>query len=302
MPKVVFVLTPGIHLLDLAGPAQVFSMLGDVAEKWELHYVADTKMVRSFQGVELSATLTWPKLATVDLAVIPGWRANRLAEGVSFSDALLNNIAIHHADGGTVMSVCAGAEALGRAGLLHQRKCTTHHELQDELAARYPTASVIKDVLFVDDDRVLSSAGIASGIDLALHVVATRYGPAVAARVARQMVVFARRNGEDPQHSVMLSHRLHLDDLVHRTQDHIDESFTDSVSLLDLAARLGVSERTLTRAFTNAIGLTPLKYQQALRVERAEQLIGSGRTVEAAAHEVGFVDARMLRRLRSRAS
>ena len=107
-------------------------------------------------------------------------------------------------DGGTVASVCAGADALGRAGLLDGRRCTTHHDLQDELAARHPRATVVRDVLFTTDDRVVTSAGIASGIDLALHLVALRHGPALAARVARTMVVHARRNGDQPQASADL--------------------------------------------------------------------------------------------------
>ena len=116
-------------------------------------------------------------------------------------------------------SVCSGADALGRAGLLDGRRCTTHHDLQDELARRYPRATVVRDVLYVVDDRVVTSAGIASGIDLALHLVAVRHGPAAAARVAREMVVYARRNGDEPQASAMLRHRAHLSDVVHRVQD-----------------------------------------------------------------------------------
>jgi transcriptional regulator GlxA family with amidase domain len=195
--------------------------------------------------------------------------------------------------------VCAGAFALAEAGLLDGRRCTTHHELQDALARRHPRAGVVRDVIHVVDGRVATSAGIASGIDLALHLVATRHGPAAAARVARAMVVYARRNGDEPQASAMLRHRSHVSDVVHRVQDVIDARFTEPLRLADLAADAGVSERTLTRAFDRTLGLTPLRYQQLLRVERAEHLIGNGSTVEAAARATGFQDARMLRRLRT---
>jgi len=147
---------------------------------------------------------------------------------------------------------------------------------------------------------VITSAGIASGIDLALHLVAVRHGPGAAAKVARQMVVYARRNGDERQASAMLRHRAHLSDAVHRVQDLIDARFTDRLGLSELAAATGLSERTLTRRFTASTGLTPLRYQQELRVERAEHLISHGSTVESAAHAVGFQDARMLRRLRAR--
>jgi transcriptional regulator GlxA family with amidase domain len=118
--------------------------------------------------------------------------------------------------------------------------------------------------------------------------------------MARRMVVYARRNGHEQQSSAMLRHRAHLSDAVHRVQDRIDAGFAEPLPLSDLAAAAGVSERTLTRRFEAATGQTPLRYQQLLRVERAEYLIGHGATVEAAARAVGFGDARMLRRLRSR--
>jgi transcriptional regulator GlxA family with amidase domain len=159
---------------------------------------------------------------------------------------------------------------------------------------------MIRDVLYVEDDRVITSAGIASGIDLALHLIAVRHGPAVAAQVARQMVVYARRNGDEQQASAMLRHRAHLSEVVHQVQDKIDAEFSAPLPLGDLAAGAGVSERTLTRLFASATGQTPLRYQQLLRVERAENLIGHGATLESAARAVGFGDARMLRRLRAR--
>jgi transcriptional regulator GlxA family with amidase domain len=290
--RVVFVLTPQVHLLDLAGPAQVFS----TAERYELSYVAEMPVVPTWQGVALHAETEWPALTPDDLVLVPGWRDGFGA----FAASTLGRLRDHHTTGGTVASVCAGADALGRAGLLDGRRCTTHHDLQDDLARDYPRAMVVRDVLYVSDDRVVTSAGIASGIDLALHLVAQRHGPATAAQVAREMVVYARRNGDEPQASAMLRHRAHLSDVVHRVQDLIDGRFAERLPLKDLADAGGVSERTLTRAFGEATGLTPLRYQQLLRLERAEHLIGHGATVESAARATGFEDARMLRRLRAR--
>jgi transcriptional regulator GlxA family with amidase domain len=299
--RVVFVLLPGVHLLDLAGPAQVFSTVAQLGRPYELAYVGECAQVPSAQGLPLLAATEWPGLRADDLVVVPGWRGPTLRDGPAISDDVLRRLRTHHAAGGTVASVCAGAEALGRAGLLDGRHCTTHHDVQDELAARYPGAIVVRDVLFTTDDRVVTSAGIASGIDLALHLVAVRHGPALAARVAREMVVHTRRNGHEPQSSAMLRHRAHLDDAVHRVQDLIDERFAERLPLAALASYAGVSSRTLTRRFGRATqGLTPLRYQQTLRLERAEHLLGHGTTMESAAREVGFENARMLRRLRRR--
>jgi transcriptional regulator GlxA family with amidase domain len=299
---VVFLLVPGVHLLDLAGPAQVFSTAADFGHPYSLAYVAEQPRVATAQGLPVAAGLDWPPLGPRDLIVVPGWRTAGLRHGPLLGEASLRRLRDHHARGGTVASVCAGAEVLGRAGLLDGRTCTTHHDVQEDLARRHPKATVVRDVLFTTDDRVITSAGIASGIDLALHLVATRHGPAAAARVARQMVVYARRNGDQPQHSVMLRHRSHLDDVVHRAQDIVDARFDRPLRLAELAAAVGVGERALSRHFTRATGLTPLRYQQALRLEHAEHLIGHGATVEAAARSAGFEDARMLRRLRGRAA
>ncbi|MFD0274726.1 GlxA family transcriptional regulator [Kitasatospora sp. NPDC127111] len=301
MTRVVFLLVPQLHLLDLAGPAQVFSTAADQGLGYEIRYVAEQEDVPTAQGLALRAATTWPELTAEDLLVVPGWRSRVLRAHGELAPATLARLAAHHAAGGTVASVCAGADALGRAGLLDGRRCTTHHDVQEELAARHPRATVVRDVLYVVDDRVITSAGIASGIDLALHLVAVRHGPAAAARIAREMVVYARRNGDAQQTSAMLRHRAHLVDAVHRVQDLIDARFTTRLGLADLAAAAGVSERTLTRHFTEATGLTPLRYQQELRVERAEHLIAHGATAESAARAVGFQDARMLRRLRARA-
>jgi transcriptional regulator GlxA family with amidase domain len=295
--RVVFVLAPGVHLLDLAGPAQVF--FSDVLD-YELHWVAEDAEVATAQGLPVRASVSWPALTPDDLVVVPGWRSPSLAATFALGRGTLDRIRAHHEAGGMVVSVCAGADALGRAGLLDGRRCTTHHDLQEELATRYPKAIVVRDVLYVVDGRVATSAGIASGIDLALYLVAARYGPAVAAQVARSMVVYARRNGDERQMSAMLRHRSHVDDTVHRVQDVIDARFTVRVPLAALADEAGVSQRTVTRLFGRATGLTPLRYQHLLRVERAEHLIGHGATVESAARAVGFEDARMLRRLRAR--
>ncbi|MGH3715152.1 MAG: GlxA family transcriptional regulator [Micromonosporaceae bacterium] len=300
MPRIVFLLSPKLHLLDLAGPAQVFSTAADLGCDYPLVYLGEQEDVPTAQGATLRAETDWPALRPDDLLLVPGWRAWDLTPRNGPGPRAVELLREHHAAGGTVASVCAGADALGRAGLLDGRRCTTHHALQDELARRYPKATVVRDVLYVVDQRVVSSAGIASGIDLALHLVAVRHGPRTAARVARAMVVYARRNGDESQRSAMLRHRAHLSEVAHRVQDVIDARYPEPLPLGELAAAAGVSERTLTRAFRAATGLTPLRYQQVLRLERAEHLLGHGATMDAAARAVGFEDPRMLRRLRSR--
>ncbi len=299
MSTVVFAVPARVHLLDLAGPAQAFSTATDVGADYQLSYVGDEAVVGSHQGLPLRLSLDWPRLTAADTVVVPGRRVGEGSAVGGLGQSSLERIAAHRAGGGRVVSVCSGAFALAEAGLLEGRRATTHHELQDELARRFPAVKVVPDVLHVVDDRVATSAGIASGIDLALHLIAVDHGPALAAQVARSMVVQARRNGASPQESAMLRHRDHLSDVVHRVQDTLDRRFTEPLPLRELAEDAGVSERTLTRLFRAATGLTPLKYQQLLRLEQAEQLLSQGWTMDSAAQRIGLSDARMLRRLRA---
>lgn len=295
---VVFLVPPRVHLMDLAGPAQVFSTATDAGAPHRMFHVGATPTVQSHQGVALQVELDWPALGPDDLVVVPGRWVGGGPPTPTFPAQLLAHLVAHHDRGGRVASVCSGAFALAAAGLLDGRQATTHHDLQDTLARAHPAIRVVRDVLFVVDGRITTSAGIASGIDLALHLLTTDHGPALAARVARAMVVPARRNGSDPQHSVMLRHRDHLADVVHRVQDVLDARYAEPLPLRELASTVGVSERTLTRLFHAATATTPLRYQQAIRLERAQQLTDQGWTQDAAAHQVGFTDARMLRRLR----
>ncbi|GAB3703662.1 GlxA family transcriptional regulator [Mariniluteicoccus flavus] len=292
-----FLLPPGLHLLDLAGPAQVFSTANDHGGAYVLEHLAETSTVATHQGVELAARTDWPEPDGRGLVVVPGWRVGTGRVRQPLGKPALQWIRHHMTAGGEAVSVCAGAWSLAAAGVLDGRRATTHHDVQAALAARFPRVTVVPDVLFVDDGPIHTSAGIASGIDLALHLVARDLGPAASGRVARAMVVYARRNGDEPQQSVLLGRRAHLVDAVHRAQDVIEGRYADPLPLELLAGEVGVSARTLTRLFAHALGTTPLRHQQAVRVEHAERLVGQGWTRQAAARAVGFADARMLRRL-----
>lgn len=297
MSVVLFLLIPQVHLLDVAGPAQVFSIADDLGYAYTITYVAEARQVATGQGLTLSVGTEWPRLAPDDLIIVPGWRGPTRPPGKE----TLRRLREHHAAGGTVAGVCAGTDALGRAGLLDGRRCTVHHCVQDEFERLYPRAEVVKDMLYVEDDRIITSAGGASGIDVALHLLSRWHGPYTAGQVARAMLVHAHRDGATPQVSPMLRRRSHVDETVHRIQDLIETRFTERLPLSLLAKAADCSERTVTRLFRRATGITPLAYQTALRLERAELLLRQGATTAIAAREAGFRDARMLRRLRARA-
>jgi transcriptional regulator GlxA family with amidase domain len=289
---VLLVLPEQLQLLDVAGPAQVFVNASQAGGSYDVRYVAATPSVSTHQGVALTAGTHWPALRPRDLVLVPGWETG--ATQVPLAGHLIAAVAEHARLGGHVASVCAGALALAEAGLLAGRRATTHHDLIDRLA-RHRDVTVVRDVLYTCDGPVHTSAGIASGIDLALHIVSEDHGPALAARVARSLVVPAWRAGGAPQASIMLRHRDHISDVVHRAQDILDDVTAPLPTLSQLADRLATSPRTLARHFVDATGLTPHAYSTLVRHEQAAQLVDRGWTRAAAAAAVGYADARSLR-------
>ncbi len=296
MTRVVVLVLPETELLDLAGPAQVFDAANGLGAEYALSFVGSVPRVRSAQGLELLVSPALPPATGDDLVLVPGVRRSSATPRAD-PDVLawLRGAAEAKA---RIAAVCTGAFLLGEAGLLDGRRCTTHWTLVAALAARFPRAIVEDAALFVQDSGVTTSAGIASGIDMALWLVEQDRGPLVAARVARELVVYLRRDGGHGQSSIYLEYRTHLQPRVHRAQDWLIENFAAKVTLDQLADVVGTSARHLARSFKVATGLTPLGYQQRLRLEFAATLMQDpGLTLEAIADRCGFEDARSLRRL-----
>lgn len=297
--RVFVLLLPGVHLLDLAGPAQVFHSASEQGAEYTVTFCATQSQVRSAQGLMLTDLAPLPQVQPSDLILVPGVQIG----AVSLLPTLLNPEArdwlqVSVASGVEIAAICAGALALGEAGLLSGRRCTTHWALTGPLQQRHPRARVLENVLFVQDQGVTTSAGIASGIDLALSLVERHHGPLLTARVARELVVYLRRSGEHAQTSIYLEYRTHLHAGVHRVQDWLIAHPADQATLTDLAAVAGLSARHLTRSFKAATGLTVLDYQHRLRLELARTLLHDPRlTFDAVAARSGFGNARALRRV-----
>ena len=298
--RVLFLLPPGVHLLDLGGPAQVFYTAARQGAPYKLEFCAASPDVRSAQGLTLAGLTTLPEVLPDDLVMVPGFAPETPPPDLDtlwHSGALIWLRAGLEA-GAPVASVCSGAFILGEAGLLDGRRCTTHWNYTGMLQERYPAARVVDTALFTHDGGVTTSAGIASGIDMALSLIERDRGPLFTARVARELVVYLRRNGTQGQSSIYLEYRTHLHPGVHRVQDWLIEHATDKVTLKELAAVANLSARSLTRAFKEATGLTPLQYQQRLRLEYAATLMHNPKlTLDEVANRCGFEDARHFRRL-----
>jgi transcriptional regulator GlxA family with amidase domain len=304
-----FVIAPHALLLDIAGPAEAFRLanwhreIRGLPHRFRLRFAgpaaaAPTSVGLALTGLEPLPTElnrpTWVVLAgrpsthlgmiTPEIVAITEWLRRQREE--------FRNGQVPH----RLIAICSGTLLGARAGLLANRRCTTHHELLEVLRATAPAARVMDNRVFVVDGPIASSAGITAGIDLALHLIAEECGEALAAAVAEDMVVYFRRTPGDPEVSPFLVHRRHLHPAVHRVQDAILGKPAHDWDLASLASVGHTTERHLLRLFREQVGLSPLQYLRSIRLERARQALACGASVTRAAESAGFSSDQQLRR------
>ncbi len=297
--QIYVLLLPDVQLLDCAGPSQVFYEAALQGASYQLHFCGIQPSVISAQGLVLQTQSGLPTLQPEDTILIPGVRLDSYADlSQPIDPTILEWLRAAAEYGCRIAAICSGAFVLGEAGLLDHRPCTTHWSGIELLQQRYPKAHVRENVLYIQADTIMTSAGISTGIDLALALVEQDYGALIVAKIARQLVLYLRRSGQQAQFSVYLQYRNHLHLGVHRAQDYLAEHVAESISLEQLAAIAKLSVRSLNRAFRTTLGLTPISYQQQLRLELAANLLNNPAwSIERVAQQVGFSDARHFRRL-----
>jgi transcriptional regulator GlxA family with amidase domain len=297
--RAVFAYFDGCEVLDFAGPLQaIHEANGFLETPYAIVHCGPAGGAATAQGLRVGGLQPLPEPRESDLVFVPGYPVRDAAPPA----AVVRWVGQVARSGARLFSICTGAFVLARAGLLGGRRCTTHWRRTDELAAACPAAEVLADRLFVRDGPLTTSAGIAAGIDMTLDFLSREHGPLLAARVAREMVVFLRRDGSHHQESVYLDFRTHLDPGVHVVQDWLVAHPGQRAGLPELARVAHMSVRSLTRAFQKATGLSVGAYRQRVRLERARVLLANPRvSVEQVAADCGFEDARQLRRLWRRA-
>jgi AraC family transcriptional regulator, transcriptional activator FtrA len=246
--------------------------------------------VRSRSGFGLVPQADLGPVAEADLVAVPAH-----AEG-PVPGPVLAALRAAAARGAYVLSVCSGAFVLGEAGLLDDRECTTHWRHAEELQRRHPRARVRCNSLYVQDDRLLTSAGTAAGIDACLHLVRQEHGSAVATRLARRMVVPPHRDGGQAQYIEAPIPRdpeaPTLEPVLAWLMGHLDRP----VTVEELAGRAGMAPRTFARRFRAETGTTPHDWLTNQRVLLARRLLEETRLgVEAVAGQSGFGDGATLR-------
>lgn len=274
---------------------QAFAEANAGRQCYTIRTVSPFRSVTTHQGLELSSLEPLPEIADGALIVVPGMPYDATQ---TLDRRAIRWLRRSYENGATIASVCTGSFALGEAGLLDGRPCTTHWSRVGELQRRFPRARVVADRLFVFDDRIVTSAGIASGVDMALAIIERHHGPQLAARIAREMVVYIRRDDTQKQTSVYLEYRTHLHPGIHRVQDFIVQHPAADTSLAQLASIASMSERNLTRLFRQATGITIKDYSTRVRVELASTLLHDpALSLDAVAMQCGYANARQLRRV-----
>ena len=293
-PRIIFAIFPGSEILDLAGPVQAFHEAKGLGVAYDISYCAVTPDVQTAQGVGLGRLDPLPEVHAGDRVIVPGYPL----AGTRVPVKLVAWLRKAHAAGAELCSVCTGAFALGEAGVLDGRSCTTHWRRVPDLKRRFPRAQVVGDRLFVRDGGIVTSAGIAAGIDMALALIERDAGPLIAAEAAREMVVYIRRDGAHDQESVYLDYQTHLSPGIHQLQQHLVSNPGSRETLGELARIAGMSERNLTRVFKRATGISIHDFRERLRLERARDLMRNPMlTLDAVAAACGFGDGRQLRRV-----
>jgi transcriptional regulator GlxA family with amidase domain len=295
--KVVIVAFPGVQTLDVAGPAEVFSLAGRIANAGYEVVVAASRAdaLRTSSGISLAPARTLRGLrGEIDTLLVAGGAGVVDAER---DEPLIGWLRAAAGRSRRVASVCTGAFLLARAGLLDGRRATTHWAACAELARRYPATDVQRDAIFVRDGDVWSSAGVSAGMDLALALVEEDAGREVALEVARWLVLFVRRPGGQSQFSVQLAAQTAERDPVRELQAWITDHPDRDLSVEALAARACMSARNFARVFHREVGMTPAAYVQAIRVERAQrELESTTAKIDQIARRCGFGTPETMRR------
>jgi transcriptional regulator GlxA family with amidase domain len=300
-PRIIEVLAfPAVQLLDVTGPVQVFASANDFAAEtgtvppYEVRIVAQGgQSVTASAGVAL-AMLPLPSCGSaLDTLVIAGGAG---VEAAASDPALVDWVRQRAKQARRVASVCTGAFLLAASGALDGKRAATHWSVCAEFARRFPAVRVETDPIFVRDGVVWTSAGVTAGIDLALALVEEDLGRAAALAVARYLVVFLKRPGGQAQFSAALTLQV-ADDRFGALHEWISGHLAEVISLPVLARQAGMSERSFSRRYAQATGMTPGRAVERLRLEAARRLLLETRLpVKRIAQRCGFGSEETMRR------
>jgi transcriptional regulator GlxA family with amidase domain len=299
--RIAIVAFPGVTLLDISGPAQVFAELQEIelsSASYSLSYLSTSGgLVPTDVGMMVdTAPISSVRPNQVDTLVIPGgpgiWELRQDSTLMKWISQVLPKAR-------RVASVCLGAFVLAWTGALDGKRAATHWRYCPRLADSFPKITVEPNAIFVKDGRVWTSAGVSAGIDLALAMIEEDYGHITALDVARRLVVFLKRPGGQSQFSTVLAAQASdVEGRFSALHAWIIENIAGDLKVETLAEKAGMSPRTFARAYATRTGMTPASGVEALRVETARLLLESKeiRGVVEVAQRAGFGDDERMRR------
>ncbi len=290
--RVVAVPLNGVRALDLAAPAHFFGHLGRDRYDFALAGVTPGP-VRTSSGFEILVEAGVEVIEAADTVVVPGYGRIEQAPPEAILDALRTTAE----RGARMVAICTGAFALAHAGLLDGRRATTHWASADALAAGFPEVEVDPGVLFVDEGRVLTSAGVAAGLDLCLHIVRSDHGVELATAFARRSVVAPHRDGGQAQFiDLPVPPAIENGADLAATRAWALERLDQPLDVATLARHAVVSPRTFARRFRAETGTTPHRWLLDQRILHARRLLEqSDASIEEVASSCGFGSAASLR-------
>ncbi len=300
-PLVVAIAYDGLCTFEYAIAAEVFGLARpEMGAGWYRFATAavDSGVLRAHGGLRFEVDGGLELLEDADLIVMPGWKG----AGIPVPERLRGALLAAHARGARLASICSGAFVLAATGLLDGRRAATHWRYAEALERAHPQVAVDASVLYVEEGRVLTSAGSAAGIDLMLHIVRSDFGADAANSVARRLVMPAHRNGgqaqfvERPVPKRPESRLLPLLDLVRADPRH-------RWTIADMARKAALSERSFLRRFAEATGTSPGEWLAGVRVDEARRLLeATALPIEEVARLSGFGSTATLRHHFSRAT
>lgn len=289
--RIIFVVYEDFQLLDMSGPAAVFHAASDFRDgtPYEVKFASSKGgPVRSSCGAEVgTGALATFSIGPQDTVLAVGGTERGLRKAIADRD-ITAWLAQSARAAERVGSVCVGAFLLGAAGLLGGRRVCSHWRSCNLLETTFPDARVDPDALYSRDGNLWTSAGVSSGIDMALAMIEVDHGPDLKARIARVLVVYAHRPGLQSQFSEVLAAQSRRDGRFSDLLDWIGLNVHRPLRAEDLAERAGMSHRSFLRHFQNSIGLTPARYIEQLRLARAKELLESGVAVKAVPAHIGY--------------
>lgn len=288
--KIAIVAFDHVSPFMLSTPIAVFGA-SPLSSIFQVIVCADQERVLGPGGLSFNVPASMHAAADADMVILPGWRDSR--EPVT--PEIIEVLKAASQRGAVVVGLCLGAFGLAQAGLLNGRRATTHWAEAESFAASFPAVDVDPGAIFIDEGPVVTSAGVAAGLDCCLHLVARFGGQGEANQVARHLVVAPQRAGG---HSQLPERPTPNSSAEHRVADLLEQLWQDpknTPSLEDLAARAGVSLRSLTRHIRTRTGDNLGGWLRRARLAQAHELLSAGSPVELAASQCGFPDAQAMR-------